>query len=318
VTDNVSAGPTPNLFIVGAPKCGTTSLYEYLRHHPQIFFPFDDEDYSRVKEPNHFCPELDILDKDAITDREQYLALYRGSEDAVWRGDASTNHLFSERAAERIRQFCPEARILVMLRPPVEWMRSYHSELLRHHHEDIVDFHAALDACADRRAGLRIPPLTSVPKCLDYLAMSRFAPQLERYYAAFGRDAVKVVLLEDMATAPAQTLREILAFLGVDTSYRPEFQVFNETPRNGSIERFVTSVYRQVGVKRVVQQFVPYPARRKFLSMLRRREKKHAADPRDAALQAGCAADVERLSALIGRDLRHWLPPPPQRRHQQA
>lgn len=319
MTDNVSAGPTPNLFIVGAPKCGTTSLYEYLRHHPQIFFPFDDEDYSRVKEPNYFCPELDILDKDAIKDREQYLGLYRGSADAVWRGDASTNHLFSELAAKRIRHFCPAARILVMLRPPVEWMRSYHSELLRHHHEDIIDFHAAVDACGDRRAGLRIPPQTSVPKCLDYLAMSHFAPQLERYYDAFGRDAVKVILLEDMATTPEKTFQEILAFLGVETSYHPEFQVFNETPRNGSIERFVTSVYRQAGMKRVVQQFVPYPARRRFLSMIRRKERERAVpDPRDAALHAGCAPDVQRLSALIGRDLNHWQPPPRQRRHHRA
>jgi hypothetical protein len=316
VAHHPSACPTPNLFIVGAPKCGTTSLYEYLRHHPQVFFPYDDEDYSRVKEPNYFCPELEILEKDAISDREEYLALYRASEAAVWRGDASTNHLFSETAAARIKQFCPEARILVMLRPPVEWMHSYHSELLRHQHEDIADFHEAIAACAERRAGRRIPARTSVPRCLDYLAMSRFAPQLERYYDAFGRAAVKVVLLEDIAAAPAETFRDILAFLGVDTSYSPEFHVFNETPRSGRLERMVTAMYKQAGVKHVVQQFVPYPARRRFLSLLRRQERKHAPpDPRDAALHSWCAPDVERLSALIDRDLSHWQTAPQQRHH---
>ncbi len=124
----------------------------------------------------------------------------------AWRGDASTNHLFSELAAENIKLFCPSARILVMLRPPVDWMRSYHSELLRHQHEDIADFYEAVNASEDRRNGLRLPPHTSVPKCLDYLEMSRFAPQVERYYRVFGRGAVKVVLLEDMVAAPEETL----------------------------------------------------------------------------------------------------------------
>ncbi len=79
--NHVSPGPIPNLFIVGAPKCGTTSLYEYLRQHPQIFFPFSTDGYSRIKEPNHFCPELEILERDAITDlRGIPHGLYRGSE----------------------------------------------------------------------------------------------------------------------------------------------------------------------------------------------------------------------------------------------
>lgn len=183
-------GPVPNLFLVGAPKCGTTSLHEYLRRHPQIFFPFSDDNYGRVKEPNHFCPELEILEKNAIKGRKDYHDLYRGSERARWRGNASTNYLFSETAPERIKRFCPDARILIMLRPPVDMMRSYHSELLRHHHEDIVDYHEALSASEDRRNGLRIPKHTVVPKCLDYFAMSRFAEQIERYYHILSRTLV--------------------------------------------------------------------------------------------------------------------------------
>jgi Sulfotransferase family len=313
VRTQVSPGPIPNLFIVGAPKCGTTSLYEYLRQHPQIFFPFDDDGYSRIKEPNHFCPELGILEKDAITDLGEYLSLYRGSEDALWRGDASTNHLFSELAAGNIKHFCPDARILVMLRPPVDWMRSYHSELLRHQHEDIVDFHEAVEASEDRRNGLRLPPFTSVPKCLDYVEMGRFAAQVERYYRAFGRDAVKVVLLEDMVAAPEETYREILLFLGVESTFRPEFRIHNETPRHGHLERVVTFVYKRLGVKHAVQLFLPYAARRKFLSFIRRKDLgKAASDPRDCRLREQCAPDVDRLSALIERDLSHWQPQPRQ------
>lgn len=300
-------GSTPNLFLVGAPKCGTTSLYEYLRRHPQIFFPFNDDDYARVKEPNYFCPELEILEKDAIKDREDYLDLYRGSEHARWRGDASTNYLFSKTAAERIKRFCPDARILVMLRPPVDMMHSYHSELVRHQHEDIVDFHEALSASEDRRNGLRIPERTGVPKCLDYFAISRFAEQVERYYHIFGRDAVKVVLLEDMVADPAATFRDILSFLDVDMSFQPEFRVHNETPRNGVLERLATFVYGAPLVKHAFGAIFPWHARRGILSLLRRIEpSRQSADPRDRQLHRLYAPEVERLSTLIGRNLDHW------------
>lgn len=307
MTRDFPAGTHPNLFIVGAPKCGTTSLYEYLRQHPQVFFPYDEDDYSRVKEPNYFCPELEIREKDAISDRDHYLGLYRSSEHAVRRGDASTNYLFSESASERIKQACPDARILVLLRPPVDWMRSYHSELLRHQHEDIADFHEAVDASADRRHGRRIPPHTSVPKCLDYIAMSRFTPQVERYFRVFEGDAVKVVLLEDMATAPEQTFRDILVFLGVESSFRPEFLVHNETPRQGRLERWVKFAYGRLGMKHVVQLVLPRATRRRVLSFIRRKDLGvTAAGPRDAVLREQCAPDVARLSALLGRDLSHW------------
>lgn len=299
----------PNLFIVGAPKCGTTSLYEYLRRQPQIFFPFSQDTLGRAKEPSHFCPELEITARYSIKDRDEYLALYRGSEDAIWRGDASTNYLISEVAPQSIKQLSPDARILVMLRPPVEMMHSYHSELVRHGHEDILDFHEAVAASADRRNGLRIPSRTGVPKCLDYFAMSRFAPQVERYLRVFGRDAVKIALLEDMAAAPDETLREIFEFLDLDEPALHEFRVYNETPRHGWLERLVTRVYARTSVKRVIQALLPYEARRGILALLRRTERSIArVDPRDEVLRQSCRADVDRLSSLIGRDLSHWQP----------
>ncbi|HEV7491220.1 MAG TPA: sulfotransferase domain-containing protein, partial [Rhodanobacteraceae bacterium] len=243
-------------------------------------------------------------------DRDEYLALYRGSEDAIWRGDASTNYLISEVAPESIKQISPDARIIVMLRPPVEMMHSYHSELVRHHHEDILDFHQAVAASADRRNGLRIPPATGVPKCLDYFAISRFAPQVECYLRVFGPDAVKIVLLEDMAAAPAETLREVLRFLGVEGSPQEEMRIHNETPRHGLLERIVKRIYGRDSVKRLTQMLLPYEDRRRLLALLRRTERGIArADPRDEALRQSCRSDVERLSALIGRNLGHWQPP---------
>ena len=307
VENTLSGDATPNLFLVGAPKCGTTSMYEYLRQHPQIFFPVDENDYWRSKEPNHLCPELEIQEKYSIKDRRDYLNLYTGSEGAAWRGDASPYYLFSESAPERIKQLCPNARILVMLRPPVEMMRSYHRDLLRIHLDDTVDFYDAINAGVDRKGGLFIRHPGRRPKYLDYFSISRFAPQVQRYQQIFGRASIKVVLLEDMVAVPEKTFSEILAFLEVESSFRPDLRVHNETPRHGILERVVTSVYEHPAVRRVTQIILPYAVRRKFLSFIRRAERGIARpDQRDGKLRELCRADVERLSTLIGRDLSHW------------
>jgi hypothetical protein len=302
--------PTPNLFMVGAPKCGTTSMYEYLRQHPQIFFPYD-ENYGRTKEPHYFCPELDIGERDSIKDESEYLALYRGSELAQWRGDASVLYLFSEQAPARIKQFCPEARILIMLRPPVEQMRSRHANCLRHAgaREDIVDFHEAVDAGEDRRNGRRIPPHTSLPKCLDYFSVASFAPQVERYLDTFGRDAVKVVLLEDVTAAAEKTYGEVLAFLEIDGEFQPEFRVYNEAPGHSLLERTVLGIYRSPTIKRMVQTVAPYKTRHRILNGIRTlvRDRPTKASHSDDELRRRCRPDVERLSRLIERDLSHWL-----------
>ncbi|MEO6968563.1 MAG: sulfotransferase [Rhodanobacteraceae bacterium] len=300
----------PNLFLVGAPKCGTTSLYEYLRQHPQVFFPHrDGQDYSLAKEPQHFCPDLDIGPRYSIRDRADYLALYRDTGASRWRGDASTYYLYSKAAPGLIRQFNPQARILVMLRPPLEMMHSYHSELLRWGGlEDIADFHEAIAASGARSNGERLPHNRGVAKCLDYFAISRFAPQVEHYIDVFGRSAVKVILLEDLSTNPEETYRSILEFLDVDPTFMPEFRVYNEAPGSSKLEHLLHTVHAAPVIRQMSNAVFPYPLRRRLVSRLRRRYRGRVAqDPRDAALQERCKPDIERLSILIGRDLSHWM-----------
>ncbi|HET9835085.1 MAG TPA: sulfotransferase [Rhodanobacteraceae bacterium] len=298
----------PNLFLVGAPKCGTTSLYEYLRQHPQIFFPAAREANSnwRVKEPAFFCPELlppDIV----IRDEQQYLANYAGSEQYRWRGDATTYYLYSKDAPARIKGYSPDARVLVILRPPVEQMRSNHAHLLRAGREDIADFHAAVAATDDRRRGRRMPA-RGVQAWLDYTGVCSFAQQVERYLATFGKDRVKVVLLEDLRARPAETYRDVLAFLEVDANFLPEFRVHNEAPPRGVLERFVTDIYQKPAVKQAASTLFPYKMRRRLVSGLRKLDAGgDKSDPRDLSLRAVLRPGVERLAGLIGRDLSHWM-----------
>ncbi len=298
----------PNLFLVGAPKCGTTSLYEYLRRHPQVYFPTNEKDYWVTKEPKFFCPDLDIRQKGCVEELDDYLELYRGGREATLRGDASTCYLYSELAAKKIRGFCPNAYILIALRPPVDMMRSYHSDMVRSHWQPVSGFYDALNATYDSNADSFVPVPCKGPSYLDYFGISRFAPQVERYFRVFGRHRVKVVLLEDIVSKPAATFADILAFLEIDTSFQPEFRIFNERPGRSRIEALARFAYTLPFVNKVTSRLVPYSARRRFLSALRRRESGSPGfDRREDRLRALCRPDVESLSALLDRDLSHWL-----------
>lgn len=308
----------PNLFLVGAPKCGTTSLYEYLRVHPQIYFPYDPElvpsaespGYWRCKEPAYFCTDLDLPPDLSIKDEQQYLRLYDKAGAERWRGDASAFYLYSSIAAERIKAFCPDARILITLRPPIDEMRSWHNDFVQGPRENVMDFHEAVRLSATRRQGIGLPP-KGVAGWMDYFGVAQYSTQIERYTRLFGRDHVHTLLLEDLASQPAETYRAILEFLEIDNSFLPEFQIHNGRPPEGKLELTLYNIHAIPGIKQLSNLLFPYKVRRKVVDWTRARPHHGPAavqtDPRDAALRERCKPDIERLAKLIDRDLSHWL-----------
>ena len=197
----------PDFFIVGAPKAGTTAMYEYLRTHPDLYLP-------ERKELRFFGSDLDIRDRQQLT-AEQYLAYFAPAPADALIGTAYVWYLYSRLAAEEIALFSPDARIIAMLRNPVSMLPALHGEHLANGNEDISDFTAALDAEPERRAGRRIPPHAHLPQGLWYTDVPRYAEQLERYFAVFGRDRVRVILFDDFVADIPATFRETLDFLGV-------------------------------------------------------------------------------------------------------
>lgn len=309
-----NTGGGPNLFLVGAPKCGTTSLYEYLRVHPDIYFPHAAHDdasadaaYWSGKEPAYFCTDLDLTLDHPVRDAAQYRALYAPATTQHWRGDASGFYLYSEVAAANVHAACPDARILVLLRPPVAQMHSLHQHLVRVGQETEPDFHTALrlgetgrlrgDLLARRTAG-----------AVDYFGIAQYATQIERYLQAFGRARVHVMLLEDLAARPARVYREVLAFLGVDTAFTPDFRVHNGRPPDAGLETLLYRVHALPGVRQLADLVFSSALRRRVVDWTRHQ---HAApvaiDPRDTALRERCRPGIQRLADLLGRDLSHWL-----------
>jgi hypothetical protein len=208
----------PNLFIVGAPKCGTTAWVEYLRTHPNIFFP-------AIKDQCYFAFDLPNF---RLTNNEtDYAQLFAASGDAKVIGEASAMYLFSTAAAAAIGAYNPDAKILIFVRDQEEFLPSLHNQFLQEFAEEIEDFETAW-----RLSGKR--PLESIPvgclepRTLDYAAMGRFSEQVERFLAAFPRERVRVIRFRDWVTNPRATYLQILAFLGLEDDGRRDFLPINE------------------------------------------------------------------------------------------
>ena len=292
----------PDFFIVGAFKAGTTALYEYLRAHPQVFMPFH-------KEPMHFGSDLDA--RYARMTRDEYLALFADARTDQRVGEASPWYLYSTTAASEIHEFNPAAQIIVMLRNPVDVMHAQHAQLLFNHREDLADFEAALAAEPDRRAGRRIPAGALRREALFYRHSVRFAEQLQRYFDVFGRERVHVIVFDDFRDRTADAYAGVLRFLGVNESFRPDFDVRNPNRRvrSAALQR---AVFRPPGPLR---RLVPWLRRFPLVHRLRDALVNANSAPEARArmdpglrerLTAELAPEVEALGRLIGRDLSAW------------
>ena len=139
----------PNFFIIGAPKCGTTALSEYLKDHPQIYF-------SDPKEPHYFT--FDFEQYRLTKTLEEYLELFAAAtpqHQAV--GEGSVFYLYSSVALEKIREFDPQAKIIVMLRNPIDMIYSFHSQLLFSADESETSFEQAWRTTGYTTAGKKYP-----------------------------------------------------------------------------------------------------------------------------------------------------------------
>src|SRR5215210_6007139 len=194
----------PNFFIVGAPKCGTTALYEYLRPHPNIFM-------SELKEPHFFARDLGTYPK--IKTLEDYTRLFEGATEEHLRvGEASVYYLRSAVAAANIREFNPAAKIIAMYRNPVDMVYSFHSQLLYWSEEIEPDFETAWRLQERRSRGLDLPPRSRGAFLLQYADVGRFGSQTERLLSVFPPSQVKLILYDDFTASPQRIYDEVIAF----------------------------------------------------------------------------------------------------------
>lgn len=208
----------PDFFIVGAPKCGTTSVDAWLRAHPAISM-------SASKEPSFFDTDSPLV---GVRKLSHYLRCFSDARDehsAV--GETSPNYLFSQVAVANVLEFNPAARFVVLARNPIEMAPSLHSQLLYNFHEDETNFAVAWGLQEKRARGLAIPVDCRLPQFLQYRSACALGAQLQRLLSKIVRSRVHVILLDDIRESPRTAYLSLLAFLGVPDDGRVDLPVLN-------------------------------------------------------------------------------------------
>ena len=287
----------PNFYILGAPKCGTTTLTHWLRAHPEVFF-------SPIKEPFYFSDDLCLNQIHKIDTLEAYERLFRGARSfhaAV--GEGSTAYLFSTTAVDNILDYTPGARFIVMMRNPVDMAVSLHSQQLYLWNESVKDFMTAWNLQSERKAGMAVPPACMEPKVLLYKEWCCLGIQLERLFEKVKRQNVKVIFLEDLKFQPEMTYDSVLDFLRLSRIYPKNFAAYNVRKE---ITRPLIHKFLRAGgslKKRIV------PRLRMGLTRLSTRRVKPEPVPEAVRqyLIGEFYSDVKRLETVLGKDLSHWL-----------
>ncbi|MDD5254379.1 MAG: sulfotransferase [Candidatus Nanoarchaeia archaeon] len=301
----------PNLFLVGQPRAASTALYSFLKEHPDVFMCYP-------KEPGYFHSDFnkEIADfhkgkqRNKFENYEAYLELFRDWDKEKYGGDATVHYLYSKVAAEEIYNFNPDARVVIVLREPVDFLHSLHSQFFFMGYEDEEDFEKAINLEEDRKNGKRIPKKIEFPSQIFYSDRIKYYEQVKRFYDKFGKDKINMIIFEDFKKDNAGWFKKLLKFLDVDSSFQPNFELINETKVLRSRHlRFLTSfIYKW---KKIPQAVLPekfYAFLKKYIYKATRASAKKELSPElRIELMKKFKPEVEKISKFLNRDLvKFW------------
>lgn len=208
-----------NLFIVGAPKCGTTSLYSYLTQHERI-------GGGKAKEPHYFSKDFENFRW--FNDITSYHDNYDFSIDLEYRVDSSVMYFYSTLAPKEIYSYNPNAKIIVMLRDEVDFYLSYHNQNL-YNRDEVVDCpNKAWRLTEQRNKGNSIPKSCREPSFLDYKSIVNFKPYLDEYYKYFDNNQILVIPFKPWINNLDTYQNYIFSWLGLDNDVAVNFDKINE------------------------------------------------------------------------------------------
>jgi Sulfotransferase domain len=289
----------PDFFIIGAPKCGTTSLALYLAEHPKIFLPVQEE-------PHFFNTDMTFR---LVASESDYYQLFRDAgRQHIAVGEKSALYLYSDKAVPNILRANPNAKFLVILRNPVDMAVSFHAQLRDIGNEDIGDFATAWRIQDGRKRRRRILAFHDDPSMLLYGRVCSLGWQMKRLFSRVPRNRVLVLFQDDLKRDARSVYVRTLEFLGVPDDERTSFAVHNtrHVPvRSRLIQgglRWVlnlnlgSGIERRLGILRMIRRLNVRDAENKAIEPELRAE-----------LTNYFRSDLEELSGLVDRDLSDWL-----------
>lgn len=277
----------PNFFIIGAPRSGTTLLHNYLKQIPGIFM-------SSVKEPSYFAISINPKQKltKPIHDKKKYLKLFEKAkyDDAV--GESTPSYLWDPQAAKLIHQVVPDAKIIMILRNPVE--RAY-----SHYLQGIGFGYETLPLQEAMKKSLNSPN--------DYsnriTAAGFYSEQVKRYLNIFKKEQLKIFIFEEFIQDLEKSVGEILDFLGVHSEIPSSLKMV-QNPVDISPGRFSKFLIRNKALRTIVRELVPFERSleiRKIFS--KKTEKPPLSDDDKKFLEDIYRQDVKKLQQILSRNL---------------
>ena len=272
----------PTFVVIGAAKAGTTSIHEYLSEHPQVFMPSIKPQFLAYDGPGSVgdYPVRDFAHYESLfTDTQGYAAI----------GDVSEACLNSTGAAGRIATTIPDARIIVVLRNPVE--RAFSGYMMQL-----------------RTGKQQVEAATAFREDANFVQGGFYFERLTRYFDRFPRERIQVHLFDDFSADTLGVMRQMFRFVGVDDTFRPGVEVRHNagySPRSKALSVFVA----RRDVRQVARRIVPRAVRPFVRRALRANQAAIPSMPVTlrAEMEELYREDVLRVEELIGRDLSRWI-----------
>jgi len=292
----------PNFFIVGAPKCGTTAMNDYLNQRPDIFMA--------KKEMHYFGKDLKTKQK---LSEPEYLKNFRSTNNEKIIGEASVWYLFSETAAKEIKEFAPDAKILIMLRNPVDVLHSLHSQHLYDGNEDVLDFEAALSLDEERKKGVNLPDSVDYFALPPYKDSVLFSNQVKRYLDVFEKENFLIILYEDFTGNTKKIVSETLEFLGINDKFQLDYNVVNPNKRIKWFYLHKLIKKPPATLKKLIRVILPFRKIRHSIMFqlfkwnVQEKQRDEMNKGLNSRLKDFFKDDIHLLSKIINRDLSAWL-----------
>ncbi len=286
----------PNFFIVGAPKAGTTSLYFYLKRHPDVFM-------SPVKEPNFFSYDETIKQnlyhkEKGVGNFAEYQNLFstaNGHHKAI--GEASVSYLFYPSVPVRIKEKVPEAKIIMSLRNPID--RAYSHYFMEHKLGYVGE---SFESIVFKKSKHKFAHLYYQ----QFIELGLYYQQVKRYIDTFGKDQVKIYIYDDLDEHLNEMVSDVFRFLDINDLHVADLEnKYNtySTPRNP----FFRFIYSQKRLRTLARNLVPKSSIEKVKNIFLTRDKKVERQQATVdELKRIYKPDIIELEKLLNRNLSAW------------
>jgi len=297
----------PNFLIIGAQKAGTSSLYHYLKQHPQVYM-------SPIKEPKFFALEGEEFDPErrgsggltkmpGIRDLETYQQQYEGVSNEIAIGEASPLYIYVPKAVERIKHYIPDAKLVAILRHPVDRAYSNFIHWVQRGLEPLdSDFESIIQEEETRISQNWSPNY-------HYKNRGFYYEQLKRYFDVFDKEQIRVYLYDDFIQNPQSVVQDIFRFIDVDDDFIPntgkKYNV-SKIPRSGRLNSLLKKPSFFKSILKPILPKILQNSLKEYLIQANMTKPQLSPGTRKKLMKY-YKDDIEKLQDLIQKDLSQWL-----------